>query len=95
MVLNFNPGRDEMDDSKSVELQGIHKDLAAYLKAQREVINNNELATSAIRKALDRDPAFQIAYKASLQDLIDGGTVLPKDSPDSILPRLLKRLAEW
>lgn len=77
------------------ELRLIHRDLAAYLKAEREVLNNNELAISAIRQVLDCDPAFQKAYKASLQDLIDGGTVLPKDSPDSILPRLLKRLAEW
>jgi hypothetical protein len=84
-----------MDDSKIKELQQIHKDLAAYLKAQREVINNNELAISAIRQALDRDPTFQTAYKASLRDLIDGGTVQPKDSPDSILPKLLQELMEW
>ena len=95
MVLNFNPGRDEMDDSKITELRHIHRNLAKYLKKQHKANSNCLLAVAAIREALKIHPDLQKAYRASLRDLSEGGTALANQDSTNTLETLLKSLAEW
>jgi hypothetical protein len=95
MVLNFNPGGDEMDDSKIADLRQIHRNLAKYLKKQHKANSNCLLAVAAIREALKSHPELQKAYKASLRDLSEGGTALADQDSTNTLETLLKSLTGW
>jgi len=84
-----------MDDSRLNELRLLHRDLAAHLKEQHQVINNNTIAIAAIRKVLETRPDLQKSYKESLRDLKDDATIQPTPSYTHVFERLLKRLSEW
>ena len=83
-----------MDAPKINELRILHRDLAAYLEKQHEVLNNCIVAVAAIRGALATDPALQEAYKASLEE-VKVGIFLVDQGYENTHQTILKKLKDW
>jgi hypothetical protein len=84
-----------MDASKVKELQAIHKDLAAYLKAEHEAIGNCLLTVAALRKAVETHTGLRVVYRAKVQELSEDEIFQAGLSPSNRLESLLRRLKDW